>query len=35
MKPFKYLSPLSVKEAIAFHTQHRKAKYIGGGTDLI
>ncbi|MCP4367872.1 MAG: xanthine dehydrogenase family protein subunit M, partial [Deltaproteobacteria bacterium] len=36
MKPFKYLSPETVEEAIAFHTQHSQtAKYIGGGTDVI
>ncbi len=36
MKAFKYLSPTSVEEAIAFHGQHSEtAKYIGGGTDVI
>jgi len=36
MKPFKYLSPATVEEAISFHAQHSKtAKYIGGGTDVI
>ncbi|MCF8087269.1 MAG: xanthine dehydrogenase family protein subunit M [Desulfotignum sp.] len=36
MKPFTYLSPKTVEEAIAFHGQHSEtAKYIGGGTDVI
>ena len=36
MKPFTYLSPTTVEEAIAFHGQHGEtAKYIGGGTDVI
>jgi len=36
MKAFKYLSPTTVEEAIAFHDQHSEtAKYIGGGTDVI
>jgi len=36
MKSFKYLSPETVEEAIAFHTQHNQtAKYIAGGTDVI
>jgi carbon-monoxide dehydrogenase medium subunit len=36
MKPFTYLSPTTVEEAIAFHGQHSEtAKYIGGGTDVI
>lgn len=36
MKPFKYLSPATVEEAIAFHGQYSQtAKYIGGGTDVI
>ena len=36
MKAFKYLSPTTVEEAIAFHGQHSEtAKYIGGGTDVI
>jgi len=36
MKPFKYLSPTTVEEAIALHGQHSEtAKYIGGGTDVI
>jgi CO/xanthine dehydrogenase FAD-binding subunit len=36
MKPFKFLSPTSVEEAIAFHGQHSEtAKFVGGGTDVI
>ena len=36
MKPFKYLSPTTVEQAIAFHGQHSEtARYIGGGTDVI
>ncbi|MDA3791570.1 MAG: xanthine dehydrogenase family protein subunit M [Desulfobacula sp.] len=36
MKAFKYLSPTTVEEAIAFHGQHSEtAKYMGGGTDVI
>ena len=36
MKAFKYLSPKTVEEAIAFHGQHSEtAKYMGGGTDVI
>ena len=36
MKPFNYLSPTTVEEAIAFHGRHSQtAKYIGGGTDVI
>ena len=36
MKPFKYLSPATVEEAIAFHVRHSQtSKYIGGGTDVI
>jgi len=36
MKPFKYLSPTTVEEAIALHGQHSEtAKYIAGGTDVI
>jgi carbon-monoxide dehydrogenase medium subunit len=36
MRPFKYLSPTTVEEAIAFHGRHSQtAKYIGGGTDVI
>ncbi|WP_299981975.1 xanthine dehydrogenase family protein subunit M [Desulfobacula sp.] len=36
MKAFKYLSPTTVEEAIAFHGRHSEtAKYIGGGTDVI
>ena len=36
MKPFTYLSPTTVEEAIAFHGQHSEtARYMGGGTDVI
>ncbi|RLB90199.1 MAG: xanthine dehydrogenase family protein subunit M [Deltaproteobacteria bacterium] len=36
MKAFKYLSPTTVEEAIAFHGRHSEtAKYMGGGTDVI
>ncbi|MCK5542387.1 MAG: xanthine dehydrogenase family protein subunit M [Desulfobacterales bacterium] len=36
MKAFKYLSPKTVEEAIAFHGQHSEtSKFIGGGTDVI
>ncbi len=36
MKPFKYLSPTSVKEAIDSYGKHSEtSKYIGGGTDVI
>ncbi len=36
MKAFKYLSPTTIEEAIAFHGQHSEtAKYMGGGTDVI
>ena len=36
MKPFKFLSPTTVEEAIAFHGQHSEtARYMGGGTDVI
>lgn len=36
MKPFKYLSPTTVEEAIALHGQHSEtSKYIAGGTDVI
>jgi len=36
MKEFKYLSPSTVEEAIAFHGEHSEtAKYIAGGTDVI
>ncbi|MBC8442523.1 MAG: xanthine dehydrogenase family protein subunit M [Deltaproteobacteria bacterium] len=36
MKAFKYLSPKTIEEAIAFHGQHSEtAKYMGGGTDVI
>jgi len=36
MKPFKYLSPTTVEEAISFYGQHSEtAKYVAGGTDVI
>ncbi|NOX33101.1 MAG: xanthine dehydrogenase family protein subunit M [Deltaproteobacteria bacterium] len=36
MKAFKYLSPKSVEEAIAFHGRHSEtSRFIGGGTDVI
>ena len=36
MKPFKYLSPTTVEEAIAFYGRHSQtSKFIGGGTDVI
>jgi CO/xanthine dehydrogenase FAD-binding subunit len=36
MKPFKYLSPKTVEEAIAFHGKYNEtARYMGGGTDVI
>ena len=36
MKAFKYLSPTTVEEAIAFYGQHSEtSKFIGGGTDVI
>lgn len=36
MKPFKYLSPGTIEEAISFYGQHSEtAKYIAGGTDVI
>ncbi len=36
MKPFKYLSPTTVDEAIDFYGKHSEtSKYIGGGTDVI
>jgi len=36
MKPFKYLSPTTVEEAISFYGRHSEtAKYVAGGTDVI
>ena len=36
MKPFKYLSPKTVDEAMAFYGQHSEtAKFVAGGTDVI
>ncbi len=36
MKPFKYISPETVEEAISFYGQHSEtAKYMAGGTDVI
>ncbi|MFH1156410.1 MAG: xanthine dehydrogenase family protein subunit M [Pseudomonadota bacterium] len=36
MKPFTYLSPTTVDEALSFHGQHSEtARYIAGGTDVI
>ncbi len=36
MKPFTYLSPATVKEAIEFHCRYSNtARYIAGGTDVI
>lgn len=36
MKPFTYLSPTTVDEAISFFGQHSEtARYIAGGTDVI
>lgn len=36
MKAFKYLSPESVEDAIAFYGEHSEtAKYMAGGTDVI
>jgi carbon-monoxide dehydrogenase medium subunit len=36
MRPFTYLSPLTVEEALAFHGRHSEtARYIAGGTDVI
>ncbi len=36
MKAFKFLSPTTIEEAIAFHGQHSEtARYMGGGTDVI
>ena len=36
MKPFSYLTPKTLDEAISLHESHGKsAKYIAGGTDVI
>ena len=36
MKPFKYLSPTTVEEAISYYGQHSEtAKFVAGGTDVI
>ena len=36
MKPFSYLTPTTLDEAISLHESHGKsAKYIAGGTDVI
>ena len=36
MKPFTYLSPATVEEAISFYGQHSEtAKFMAGGTDVI
>ncbi|WP_300463935.1 xanthine dehydrogenase family protein subunit M [Desulfobacula sp.] len=36
MKPFTYLSPTTVEEAISFYGQHSEtAKFMAGGTDVI
>ncbi len=36
MKPFKYLSPATVEEAVSLFARHSEsAKYIAGGTDVI
>lgn len=36
MKPFKYLSPTTIEEAISFYGRHSEtAKYVAGGTDVI
>ena len=36
MKPFKYLSPTTIEEAISFFDEHSQtSKYMAGGTDVI
>ncbi len=36
MKPFKYLSPTTIEEAISFFGEHSQtSKYMAGGTDVI
>ncbi len=36
MKPFKYLSPTTIDEALDYYSKHSEtSKYIGGGTDVI
>ena len=36
MKPFTFLTPKTMDEAISLHESHGKsAKYIAGGTDVI
>ena len=36
MKPFTYLTPATVEEAVTLFGQHKEtARYMAGGTDMI